>query len=376
MASFTISRLITKDKLSFIPKEIIHFFNIDYGNPNHKSILEIPLDMNCSDIEELRREFGLYDSIKDLKINQSNLSSNANKILDIISLIGLKSFVIEHIDEYGDYPPLEYIQFVVKNETIIKESINSNTNSDGYTHSEIHLNYESAPLTYKSYGAALELYNHDAYPTYYVIEVQSTGPIPGNYHMISFSAVKVDDALNCTFFGKINPYTEILDTNKTADLTDHKTSLLEKFFSRRKYNRNSRKIKHEPVFQNALYGFRNFSDDSIKGYPNAKETMSEFAAWIKINSTGKPIFVCPNNGFDYKFVSYYFQKYLRYNPFAGNPGNNEYNNSSINISDLYKGQKNDLSADWKELRGLDYDDPIESVILSAKTFKSIISKFK
>jgi hypothetical protein len=41
--------------------------------------------------------------------------------------------------------------------------------------------------------------------SFYSIDVEADGPIPGKYSMISFGAVKVEGDLKETFYAEINP---------------------------------------------------------------------------------------------------------------------------------------------------------------------------
>ena len=43
---------------------------------------------------------------------------------------------------------------------------------------------------------------------YIMVDIESDGPIPGDYSMISFGAVLVDEQLDKTFYGKIKPISE------------------------------------------------------------------------------------------------------------------------------------------------------------------------
>lgn len=44
--------------------------------------------------------------------------------------------------------------------------------------------------------------------TYIMVDVESDGPIPGDFSMISFGAVLVDHRLDKTFFGKLKPISD------------------------------------------------------------------------------------------------------------------------------------------------------------------------
>jgi hypothetical protein len=44
--------------------------------------------------------------------------------------------------------------------------------------------------------------------SYIMVDIESDGPIPGDYSMISFGAVLVDENLNKSFYGKLKPISE------------------------------------------------------------------------------------------------------------------------------------------------------------------------
>ena len=50
---------------------------------------------------------------------------------------------------------------------------------------------------------------------------------------------------------------------------------------------------------------------------------------------------------------------------------NEYNNNSINISDIYRGNNSNLDLNWKHLRGKKYTNAIDDAIRSAEIFIKI-----
>lgn len=136
--------------------------------------------------------------------------------------------------------------------------------------------------------------------SYFVVDVEADGPVPGLYSMVCFGAVKVTPELDKTFYGKTKP----IATEWIPD------ALAVSGFSRE---------QHET-----------FDDPLV--------VMQEFEAWLKKNSVGSPILISDNNGFDASFVAYYFHKYLGRNPFGW---------SSRRIGDLYCGLQKDSRAQWK-----------------------------
>ena len=136
-----------------------------------------------------------------------------------------------------------------------------------------------------------------------MIDIESDGPIPGDYSMISFGAVIVDEELNKTFYGKLKPISE----------------------------------KWIP----AALKVSGFSREETLGFDDPKQVMSEFRNWIKTNSKSKPMFFSDNNGFDWQFMNWYFIHFIDENPFGF---------SSTNLGSLYKGMVNDMFKNFKHLR--------------------------
>jgi len=139
--------------------------------------------------------------------------------------------------------------------------------------------------------------------SYIMVDIESDGPIPGDYSMICFGAVLVDEHLDKTFYGKLKPISD-------------------------KYNPQALAIS-------------GFSRAETKNFDDPKQVMGRFMEWIKNNSKGRPIFISDNNGFDWMFICWYFHHFLEENPFGF---------SSRRLADLYCGLKKDTFAKWKHLR--------------------------
>lgn len=136
-----------------------------------------------------------------------------------------------------------------------------------------------------------------------MIDIETDGPIPGDYSMISFGAVIVEEELNRTYYGKIKPISE-------------------------KWIPEALKVS-------------GFSREEVMGFDDPKEVMEEFAIWIKESSKTRPQFFSDNNGFDWQFVNWYFHHFTGDNPFGF---------SSTNLGSLYKGLTGDMFKNFKHLR--------------------------
>ena len=139
--------------------------------------------------------------------------------------------------------------------------------------------------------------------TYIMIDVESDGPIPGDYSMICFGAMVVEPALNRIFYGRLKPISDkwIPDALKVSGFTREETL--------------------------------QFEDPAA--------VMTKFLGWIKENSKDRPIFISDNNGYDWQFINWYFHHFTGDNPFG---------HSSTNLGSLYKGLTKDTFANFKHLR--------------------------
>jgi hypothetical protein len=114
--------------------------------------------------------------------------------------------------------------------------------------------------------------------SYIMVDIESDGPIPGDYSMVCFGAVKVDQTLNETFYGKIKPISESWIPEALA--------------------------------------ISGFSREETLGFDDPTKVMSDFAAWVKRVSNGRPLFISDNNGFDWQFINWYFHHFTGNNPFG------------------------------------------------------------
>ncbi|MFC0778977.1 exonuclease domain-containing protein [Flavobacterium sp. HJSW_4] len=156
--------------------------------------------------------------------------------------------------------------------------------------------------------------------SYIVVDIESDGPIPGDYSMISFGAVIVNDKLDKTFYGQLKPISNQFDPQALA--------------------------------------ISGFDRETTLEFDDPKTVMLNFEEWIKENSKGRPIFISDNNGFDWMFICWYFHHFLNRNPFGY---------SSRRIGDLYCGLVNDTFAQWKHLRKTEHThNPVDDAMGNAE----------
>ena len=139
--------------------------------------------------------------------------------------------------------------------------------------------------------------------SYVMVDVESDGPAPGLYSMVSFGAVVVTASLDRTFYGRLRPVSERWIPEALA-VSGH-------------------------------------SRDETLAFDDPAEVMARFAAWVAAECGRRPIFISDNNGFDWGFINYYFHRFGGGNPFG---------HSSQNLGSLYKGLANDTFVNFKHLR--------------------------
>lgn len=139
--------------------------------------------------------------------------------------------------------------------------------------------------------------------TIVMVDVESDGPIPGDYSMISFGAVIVDQDLDKTFYGQLKPISEKWIPEALAVSGFTRAEVLE------------------------------FDEPQI--------VMEKFNQWLNENCKNQPLFFSDNNGFDWQFINWYFIHFLEKNPFGF---------SSTNLGSLYKGLIKDTFKNFKHLR--------------------------
>ncbi len=138
---------------------------------------------------------------------------------------------------------------------------------------------------------------------YIMVDIESDGPIPGDYSMISFGAVLVDEQLDKTFYAKLKPISD--------------------------------KFIPEAL---AVSGY---TREETLSFDDPKLVMVDFKKWVDMTCKDRAIFISDNNGFDWMFVCWYFHHFIGINPFGF---------SSQNLGSLYKGIERDTFKTFKHLR--------------------------
>lgn len=136
-----------------------------------------------------------------------------------------------------------------------------------------------------------------------MVDIESDGPIPGDYSMVCFGAVVVESSLSRTFYGELRPISE--------------------------------------QFIPEALAVSGFTREHTLSFPEPAGVMHAFGDWLASVSDGRPMFISDNNGFDWQFINWYFHHFTGKNPFGF---------SSTNLGSLYKGLVRDTSPNFKHLR--------------------------
>lgn len=155
---------------------------------------------------------------------------------------------------------------------------------------------------------------------YVMVDIESDGPIPGDYSMVCFGAVIVEPELNRTFYGKLKPISDKFVPDALA--------------------------------------VSGFSRADCVEFDNPQEVMERFRDWLSSHGKGRLMFVSDNNGFDWQFINWYFHHYV---------GKNSFGFSSTNLGSLYKGMQKDMFVNFKHLRKTKHThNPVDDALGNAE----------
>jgi DNA polymerase III epsilon subunit-like protein len=166
---------------------------------------------------------------------------------------------------------------------------------------------------------------------YVMVDVETDGPIPGDYSMLAIGAVVVEPALDRTFKAYLRPISERWVPEALA-----------------------------------VGGFTREQTMTDPSFRNPGRVMTEFHDWLYGLGLRKMIFIADNNGFDWSFVNWYSHHFLGENPFGF---------SSQNLNSLYKGLTRDAFASFKHLRRTRHDhDPLNDAMGNAEALLHMIQE--
>ena len=142
--------------------------------------------------------------------------------------------------------------------------------------------------------------------SYFMIDVETDGPIPGDFSMIEIGVVLVRAPLTTAprFHGKLRPISD----------------------------------RFEPEALKVVGRTR----EETLAFPAPILVMREFELFIQRNNVGKrALGISDNNGFDFMFANWYAHHFLGRSPFG---------HSSTNLGSLFKGMVADTFKNFKHLR--------------------------
>lgn len=163
-----------------------------------------------------------------------------------------------------------------------------------------------------------------------MVDVESDGPIPGDYSMISFGAVLASDTMRF-FYGRLIPISDTWQPEALA-VSGH---------------------TREECFKEPFF--------------DARIVMLDFKDWLRREVKGRPMFISDNNGFDWQFINWYFWHFTGGNPFGF---------SSTNLGSLYKGYARNMFENFKHLRRTKHDhNPVNDAKGNVEAFRTILKDF-
>jgi len=165
--------------------------------------------------------------------------------------------------------------------------------------------------------------------SYFMVDIEADGPIPGDYSMISMGIVLVKPGLEEQFSARLKPI--------------------------------SKKWVPEAL---AISGF---SREDTFSFSDPQQTMQKFVDWIECHNKGRAMFISDNTGFDWMFICWYLHHFLGHNPFGY---------SSTHLGSLYKGLVKDCFQNFKHLRQTIHShDPLDDALGNAEALLSIKKEF-
>ena len=137
---------------------------------------------------------------------------------------------------------------------------------------------------------------------YISVDIETDGPAPALYSMVSFGAVEIDSG--ATFYQTLCPISDqwVAEALKVSGFTRSQTLT----------------------------------------FPEPERAMDAFATWVRRQGEGGRVrMIADNAGFDWSFINYYFHRFVGDNPFGW---------SCISLTSLYNGYEKNMFKSFKGLR--------------------------
>ena len=171
--------------------------------------------------------------------------------------------------------------------------------------------------------------------TGFVVDVEATGPIPGDFSMTEIGCVLLNRNLNTTFYSKLAP------------------------------------LDHSAFSPGALESIGKTIDE-LRGYKEKpQQVMESFRLWVQDNTKKDtyPMFFSDNNGFDFMFTHWYFVHFIGTNmdPFG---------HTSRNIADIFRGINKNVKANFKKLRDTKHThNPVDDAMGNAEAIIKFVDQY-
>jgi hypothetical protein len=169
-----------------------------------------------------------------------------------------------------------------------------------------------------------------------VVDVESDGPCPPIYSMVSFGAVVVEPGLDRTFYGKTKP---LSDTTK--------------------YDPEALSISGTTREQHL-------------SYDHPADVMAKFADWTQSLGAKRLTLVSDNPAFDAPWINYYFHRFHGL-------GSNPFGYSARRIGDIWAGMTGKFqdTTSWKSLRKTPHShNPVDDARGNAEALLIIMERMK
>jgi DNA polymerase III epsilon subunit-like protein len=167
--------------------------------------------------------------------------------------------------------------------------------------------------------------------SHFIVDVEADNKTPASGSMVCFGVVLVSDT-DKTFYGETKPITDTFNPEALA--------------------------------------VSGFTREEHEKFEDPETVMRRFAEWVKeVNVENRPIFLSDNNGFDWMWIAYYFDKYGIENPFG---------HSSRRIGDIYCGLVGHAgkNRDWKRMRKTKHDhNPVNDSKGNVEAFRTFVKKY-
>ena len=159
-----------------------------------------------------------------------------------------------------------------------------------------------------------------------MIDIESDGPVPGDFSMVAFGAVFVQTGLKERFSAKLKP----VSSN----------------------------------FQKEALDVCGLTRIETLGFDEPAKVMRDFDRWLKEVAGNNPSFISDNNGFDWMFMTWYFHRFIGKNPFG---------HTSLNLGSFYKGLTRDFSLTLKDFRRTPHTrDPLDDALGNSEALLDLI----